>query len=290
MSDSNPFNPPKSEVSDTTQNNDLSLNKARATPISHGAVWVIDGFRYFFNSPFTWLLISLLYIFVIVVLSIIPIASIAVYIFMPILFAGFMRGCQQLDYNERVYVSHLFAGFAEKGGKLAILGVVYLASNIILIIVIAAFVFITLAIGSNLGNMENLMQSMFLESEQILLVLLIILVALALFIPITMLFWFAPALAMFHDVTIIDALKQSFMGCLKNILPYLLYSIVLSLVYLIALIPIAIIVEGTIIITSTNPDFMKIFIAFLVFGVETLILIPMFMASIYAAYKDIFEY
>jgi uncharacterized membrane protein len=81
-------------------------------------------------------------------------------------------------------------------------------------------------------------------------------------IPLIMLFWFAPALIVLHDdVGIIEAMKLSFLGCLKNMLPFLIYGIVGFILMMLATLPLA--------------------LGWLVLG-------PVLFGTIYASYKDIF--
>ena len=92
-------------------------------------------------------------------------------------------------------------------------------------------------------------------------VLLAVLIALTLTIPVGMALWFAPALVVFHNLKPAQALKDSFLACLKNMIPFTLYSLVLLVLAVIAAIPL---------------------------GLGFLVLIPVAIASIYAAYRDIF--
>ena len=91
--------------------------------------------------------------------------------------------------------------------------------------------------------------------------LLPMLVALALFVPVAMAFLFAPALVALGGQSIVNSLKMSFSGCLKNIVPFLIYGIVAFVLAIIATIP---------------------------FGLGWLVLGPILTASIYAAYRDIY--
>jgi uncharacterized membrane protein len=59
----------------------------------------------------------------------------------------------------------------------------------------------------------------------------------------------------------VAALKASFFGCLKNLIPFLLYGIVLLVLAMIATIP---------------------------FGLGWLVLGPVMIASIYRSYRDIY--
>jgi len=62
---------------------------------------------------------------------------------------------------------------------------------------------------------------------------------LALLLPVFMALWFAPALAMFHQQGPAEAMKASFVACLKNILPFLVYSVIVLLLAFVASIPFA---------------------------------------------------
>jgi uncharacterized membrane protein len=90
---------------------------------------------------------------------------------------------------------------------------------------------------------------------------LAVLVGMALMIPLMMAFWFAPSLVALNDVPALSAMKLSFVGCLKNILPFLLYGLIAFVFMLIAAIP---------------------------FGLGLLILSPVLIASVYAGYRDIY--
>ncbi len=87
------------------------------------------------------------------------------------------------------------------------------------------------------------------------------LVATLLAIPLLMAYWFAPALVVFRNEEPMTAMKTSFNACLVNMMPMFVYSL-LGLVFAIA---------------ATIP---------LLLG--WLVLAPVFAASVYASYKDIF--
>jgi uncharacterized membrane protein len=87
------------------------------------------------------------------------------------------------------------------------------------------------------------------------------LLAIGLAVPIYMALWFAPALVVLRETPPIEALKQSFRGCLHNIVPFLVYGVVVTVLSIIAVIP---------------------------FGLGLLVLMPVIMASVYVAFCDIF--
>ena len=84
---------------------------------------------------------------------------------------------------------------------------------------------------------------------------------LLLLVPLGMALWFAPALVALNGIGAAQAMLLSFQGCLKNILPFLLYSIVAMTLLVIAVIPV---------------------------GLGLLVAMPMLTASMYIAYRDIF--
>ena len=54
-----------------------------------------------------------------------------------------------------------------------------------------------------------------------------LLLALALSILVYMAFWFAPALVVLRGAAPVAAIKQSFAGCLRNLVPFLIYGVAL---------------------------------------------------------------
>ena len=89
----------------------------------------------------------------------------------------------------------------------------------------------------------------------------LLLVILALFIPVSMAVWFAPALVALDGIDPLTALKWSFFACLKNIWSFLVYGLVMLGLAIVATIPM---------------------------GLGWLLLGPVIMASVYTAYRDIF--
>jgi uncharacterized membrane protein len=92
--------------------------------------------------------------------------------------------------------------------------------------------------------------------------LLAVLVVLALSLPLTMAMLFATPLIVFTDAEFGSALKVSFIACLKNILPFLVWSVAMLVLAILAAIP--------------------IFLGWLLLG-------PVMMVSLYLAYRDIFH-
>lgn len=233
----------------------------KAMPIERGAGWLLEGFNYFKKSALSWIGTVILLIIISAAMSIVPlIGGLALNLLMPVFMAGLILGCQAQAGGGEFTVNHLFAGFSKNTAQLVVLGVFYLLGMIIITVVVIG---IALTLSGGMAILENLQSG---DPEVIMqhlrLVLLIFLVASALYIPLLMAFWFAPALVILNDVPPVAALKLSFMACLVNILPFLLYGIVGLVLSIIAAIP---------------------------FGLGFLILFPMVVASVYIAWSEIFE-
>ena len=89
----------------------------------------------------------------------------------------------------------------------------------------------------------------------------ILYVMLGLSVPIYMAVWFSYALVTINNFGVLQALKASFSGCAKNIIPFLVYSLIMMLLALAATIP--------------------LLLGWLILG-------PILFASFYTGYRDIF--
>ena len=194
-----------------------------------------------------------------VVLAIIPfIGSLALMVLGPVFGGGIMLGCKALSEGGELELGHLFAGFKQKFGPLAAVGAIYLVASIVIALVvglvIGAGMFALLA-GSAASRPPAPAAGAIMGS------LLMVLVMLALMIPVWMAIWFAPALVVLNERGAVEAMKESFSGCLKNIIPMLLYGVILFIAAIIAAIPL---------------------------GLGWLVLGPVLAGSLYASYRDVY--
>ena len=211
----------------------------------------------FKKQPGIWILILLVLVVCFVMLNFLPVVgSLAGMLLMQVFMGGVMLGCRALDDGEPLEISCVFSGFQKNTGDLVVLGVLALVGWVIAFIpaiVIAgggAF-FAMMRGGGDLVSVGALGFTFMLA----------MLVSFALALPLYMALWFAPSLIVFNDLKPVAALKASFFGCMKNIVPFLIYGVVLLVLCLVAAIPLA--------------------LGFLVLG-------PVAIASIYTGYKDVF--
>jgi uncharacterized membrane protein len=204
-----------------------------------------------------WIGIILLFAILYIVVSFIPIlGGVATVVFGPVFSAGVAIGARSLDQGGELQVGHLFAGFRERFGTLIGVGAIYLAAIAAILLVVGAVTGASLFSLWGSGRTPGT-----LPPEAAMTLFIAPLVALALLLPAIMAVWFAPALVVFHDRGALESMKDSFYGCLKNIVPFLIYGLVTLVLGILATIPLV--------------------LGWLVFG-------PVVAASIYTAYKDIF--
>jgi uncharacterized membrane protein len=195
-----------------------------------------------------------------IVANFIPILGpIVMHILNPVFAAGLMVACASLDRGGEFELEHLFAGFKRNFGSLLVVGLVIGLVELAILLAfvgIAGFGLLGLVFTSASGEqVEQILQASLIP------LMLGTLVALALMVPVFMAYWFAPALVVLHDMEPMAALKQSFVACLRNIVPSLVYGILMFLLGL--LVP-------------------------LTLGLGLLVWVPLFFTSTYAAYRDIF--
>ena len=92
-------------------------------------------------------------------------------------------------------------------------------------------------------------------------ILLGALLSLGLMVPLAMAIWYAPALVILNDIPAAEAMKLSFKGCLRNMVPFLVYGVVGIILAIIASIPHAL---------------------------GWLLLLPTMICSTYVSYREIF--
>ena len=257
MSD-NPYAPPKATVLEAPSSSGVYIEDGQKVPAGNGVTWYGDGWKLFVAAPGMWVLMCIVFVVASILISIVPLGGIVSSLFYPPIVAGLMLGCQSIEQGTGLRFEHLWAGFEKNVGPLLMVGGLYLAGTLLIGLFagigVVAMVPAMMAKGANVSDPSEML--MFLPY-----ILLIVLVVLALMLPLIMAVWFAPALVIFHDLKPMAAMKASFYGCLKNILPFLLYGLVGMGLAIVAVIPL---------------------------GLGMLVWIPLLWTSIHTGYRDIF--
>jgi uncharacterized membrane protein len=255
----NPYAPPSAQVADETIiQRGAYVPGGRGVAATRGWDWITEAWNLFKAAPGMWIAMVVVFAVIYMVLAFIPfIGSLLSFLAGPLFGAGFVIGCRAIEDGQELEFRHLFEGFSQRFGPLVAVGALYLAAwvAILIVIVLIAGVGVAALFAGSGG------QAAAPSGAAITTIVLAVLVAMALMVPVVAAVWFAPALVVFHDLGPVEAMKESFTGCLRNILPFLVYGVVYLVLALIATIPL---------------------------GLGWLVLGPITAASVYTAYRDIY--
>lgn len=233
----------------------------KQVPAANAWLWILSGVDLFKANPAMWIILLLIYLAIMIPISLMPVlGSIMSTLLAPVFAAGMMWGCQALARNQDLEINHLFEGFKKNTAQLVAVGGFYMVG----LLVIAVLVVLML----DRQAVELIAQGKDLSPEQASAVILPLLIAMVLLTPVLMGYWFAPVLAGLNQLKALDAMKLSFIACLKNMAPFLLYGLIFAVVLMAAM--------------------WLVMSVHVVFAVVFLAIIPVMMTSLYTSYADIF--
>ena len=256
----NPYNAPEADL---YERQDREMTGPKTVPIGHGLAWISGGWWYIKQNPLAWIL-TILALFGLQILAgiagMIPLLGVLLVILFnlatPIFTAGLLLGCQAQDAGDDFSVGYLFAGFSKYAGQLMLVNLILLGAGLLFTLVMFAFL-VMFGFGTVQGQNPELVTDGGMLGGFLMNVLMFIL----LFAPLVMAGFFAPALVALNDLKAMQAIKLSFYGCLKNLLPLIILGLL-----------------GTILLT----------LAAIPLGLGLLIVLPLLIASMYSAYRDIY--
>ena len=250
----NPYTAPAATVADPAAPQGKFIPGGRAVAAGRGWSWIAQGWELFKRQPALWIGMFVTMVVILLLLAFVPvIGTLANAVLWPVLEAGLLIGCRALEKEGNLEFGHLFAGFRERFGTLIAVGAISFGISLViglLVFAVMGFGMFTM-MGGGPGTGPQALASIALP----------LLVMLALLLPLFMAMWFAPALVVFHERGAVEAMKESFLGCLKNIVPFLIYGLIGLAFAMLASIP---------------------------FGLGWLLLGPVLIGSFYASYQDIY--
>ncbi len=224
-----------------------------------GLGWLGEGWRLFKLNPGMWIALILIYLVIIVVLSFIPLlGALILALITPALSTGLVHAARELDQGRDLAIEQLFAGLKEAKQRtpLLTLGAIYIGAGIVALLVMFLLGGGALMGGILAGGDAGPGAAAVGGAG------LIIVVALVLAILIAMAFVYAGPLVMFRNMPPVDSLKASFSACTQNIVPLIVFGVILAVLSFVASIP---------------------------FLLGWLVLGPVAVGAIYASYKAILE-
>jgi uncharacterized membrane protein len=265
--DDNPYAPPAADLTPPDDAGAPSgLHPPRGVGVGRGWGWIAEGWGMFKEQPLPWVGALVVYFLIMIVLGLIPlVGGIATTLLGPIFTGGLMLGADAQHRGGRFEVSHLFAGFSANPGQLALVGVVYVGLLVVVVAIVAALMGLLLGglgMGLSGAGIEDMAE---LDPESmgspILWAVLPALFGALIAIPVMMAVLFAAPLVALNQVPVLRAFKLSFLGCWRNILPFLVYGLAALLLAFVGMIPL---------------------------GLGLLIVVPVLTIAIYMAYRDIY--
>ncbi|CAM8649841.1 hypothetical protein MCEMIEM13_00978 [Comamonadaceae bacterium] len=251
--------------------------KLQIVPARQGVVWFQQGVRTFMKQPLAFTGLFFMFMAAISLLSLVPVIGTPIALaLLPAATLGLMAATEIADKGQFPMPQVLIAGFRagkERLRSMVVLGVLY-AVGFILLMGISATVdggqFARVYLLGGELTAETVMQADFQTAA---------LVAMVLYLPLSLLFWHAPALVHWHGITPIKSLFFSAVACLRNFGAFTVFG----LVWMAAFLGIA---TGVAIVVSLlgNVELMNA----ILFPVG-LAMAAMFFTSFYFTYRDCFD-
>lgn len=239
----------------------MSLTVARP-PAAQGLTWVRLGWDLFKQAPVPWSGMTALVFLLLMLLGALPyVGGFLIHALSPFIVAGYLAASRAGSRGEPVTFVFLGAGLGQGRDSLLVMGLAYMLASLLVFRGVAFFT------GADLSLLTAQVQDPHaLTPEEARALLDGILPAMGLGVllmtPLLMATWFSPGLAHFENFRPWKAMWWSLWACAVNWRPILVYSSLLGLLAMVALI--------------------------IPFGLGLLVFIPLALISTYAAYRDIF--
>ncbi len=256
MSDDDPYRAPSADLEPVAEkgDGDIILQSPRAVAIGRSFGWLIEAFGMFRKYPFPWISTGLIQFGLGMLIGLVPYAGgLLATMVTSVVLGGIMLGCAAQEFGEDYSTNYVFLGFS-RPHKLIALSLIYSVVSYTILILVLGPLGRDLVFGGI--DPEALEQQLEVMGGPIL-------IAAALMIPLMMASWFSIVLIALHNLSVGDALRLSFLGCLRNLLPMFVFSLALSILF---------------------------FIGVLAFIVGVLVMYPIMFISTYTAYRDIFTH
>jgi uncharacterized membrane protein len=236
------------------------LNAAR------GWIWVKQGYQLIMLNPLMAIslaLISALAMFT--ALRMPAIGPLLAVLLIPILLAGYMRVCRALEEEETVELAHLFEGFRKHTSRLAALGgflmMGMLVSSMVMVAVGGEALRTLLENVNTANDPQLLVEAMMTAGSGVTFSLVL---GFFLVCVLMLAFQYAPMLVFFNDLQPLAALRTSLAGSLRNLIPYIVYNLILQ--------------------------FIALVLAILPYSIGLIIILPLGLTSLYVSYRNIFPF
>ena len=232
------------------------LSAPRQCNAGAGMSWITQAFAMFKQNFLLWIGIGFVYMIISVITGYIPLINFLFALITFVFIGGIIKGCAAQAAGEELRFDHLFSAFKTHLMPLINLCLLYIVVLIVAFIpIIAIFLGIFLLMGESTASIDQLS-----SGDSIGMIIATILGTLII-LPVIMSIWFAPALVVLDNVKPLKAMKMSLKGCLKNIVPFLVFVFALTII-------------AALLIVFT-------------LGLGLLVVVPVGMITYYTSYRDV---
>jgi hypothetical protein len=240
---------------------------ARVVSAASGVRWLLEGWNIFRAAPLPWMALVFVYFFVIVLSGLVPyLGAAAIALAMPAVSVSFMAIARAAHHRAAIGLELVTEGFQREPRAQLVLGVVYgVCMGSILLIAM-----LTLNLFSEPREAAQDPQGVTVD----------LLALLLMYVPVAVMFWFAPVLTAWHGAAPAKALFFSVAAVLINWRAFLTYGTA-SVMAVLAL-SILVLLGARLLSPELRPDKLALPLLIAVY--------PTLLGSYYASYRDIFGY
>lgn len=240
----------------------------RRVPAKHGWLWIVRGWQLFARKPLSSLVFTIIVWSATQLGGVHPLLTVAAVILLPGLLGGWALACAAVERGESAPVNLLFEGLRRRFAELAALGAFNVAANVLVLLVVVG-------VGGELmreliSDPASMDETRLSEAQGRVLQALFLGMLIA--VPVSMAAWFAPLGVLLGGLRPAQALLSSLAGMVRNWPAFALYGIVWTLLGLVVF-------RLCLVAVKPMPAL----------GLTLWMLMPVFVPSVYASYRDIFE-
>ena len=250
--------------------------QALTLPAYRGWRWLSEGFSIFRKKQAMLSLFVLSYWMSMALINAVPVlGQIVATLLIPVFSVSLMNACRLIEQGGQPTPPMLFSGFHKNLRNLLVLGAAYIAASVLILGITAMIdggtLFQLIVLGERPGE-EAINNGSVMMAGQL---------ALVLFAPLMMAYWYAPVLVAWHDLSAAKSLFFSFVACARNWRVFLAY--LATVMVFGALLPGLLIGLLSSVFADVGNLFSIVFTSLIV-----LVLLPTLYASFYVSYRDVF--
>ena len=250
--------------------------KLNVVPAKTGSLWVRQGIRAFWKQPLALTGLFFMFMASMSILSLVPmLGEFLALMLLPAITLGLMAATREVELGKFPMPFILAAGFrtgADGKRNMLVLGLIY-ALCFVGVMGLSTLVdggdFAKLYLGGGSLEMDTLMKPEFQNAMWL---------SMMLYLPLSLVFWHAPALTHWHGVPVAKSLFFSTVACLSNWRAFLVFGLMWALIFVAAMFAITLIGSAL-----GDGEF-----AAMAMLPAMLMLASMFFCSTYYSFKDCF--